>query len=312
MRKMQRIAITGATGSIGIAIINQMISRHIEVLAICNPRSTRNSRIPNSPLVRLIECDLSRLEELKNSDLPRCDVFYHLGWSGTVGDGRNDTDLQIQNIRYSLAAAELAKCLSCHTFIGAGSQAEYGRVEGILHPDTPVNPENGYGIAKLCAGNMTRLKCEQMNLRHIWIRILSVYGPYDGPNTLVMSMISKLSSGIVPQTTGGEQLWDYLYSEDAGNAFYLAGQYGKDGAVYCLGQGKARPLKEYIMTIRDVTAPEMKVDIGAIPYAPKQVMHLCADISALQNDTGFVPEVPFDEGIRNTVLWYNNRLGEGK
>lgn len=311
---MKRIIITGPTGAIGIAIINEMIAQHVEVIAVCNPKSARTNRIPQHPLVTIVKCDLNHLDELKKNELSQCDVFYHLGWIGTIGAERNDMYLQNRNVKIALDAVELAKSLGCHTFIGAGSQAEYGRVEGVLRADMPTNPENGYGIAKLCAGRMTRLRCEQLEIKHIWMRILSVYGPYDGPYTLVSSMITALLSGDIPKTTAGEQLWDYLYSADAARAFYLAGKNGKDGSVYCLGSGKAYPLVEYIRKIRDTAAPEAEIQIGAIPYTEKQVMHLQADISDLQNDTGFEPEISFDEGITKTIAWYRNTcmVGENK
>ena len=54
-------------------------------------------------------------------------------------------------------AVNLAHRLGCEFFIGAGSQAEYGRVEGKLNAQVPTNPENGYGMAKLCAGQMSRV-----------------------------------------------------------------------------------------------------------------------------------------------------------
>lgn len=309
---MKRIIITGPTGSIGIAIINQMIQNNVEVLAICRPNSKRISRIPKHKLVTVFEYDLSRLHEIPISELPECDVFYHLGWSGTFGASRDDMYMQNKNIRYSLDAVQLAERLRCHTFIGAGSQAEYGRVEGTLSNATPTNPENGYGIAKLCAGQMTRVLCEQKGLKHIWFRVLSIYGPYDGANTMVMSTIYKLLNHETPQFTKGEQLWDYLYSEDAGNAFYLAGEKGRHGTVYCLGSGKARKLVEFILEIQAAVGTGAKVDIGARDYAQKQVMCLCADIDNLKKDTGFCPQYTFKEGIEKTVSWCKNQVMESQ
>ena len=173
------------------------------------------------------------------------------------------------------------------------------------------SPENGYGMAKWCAGMMSRLRCQQLGMEHIWIRVLSIYGPCDGPNTMVMSTINKLLAGETAETTKGEQLWDYLFSKDAGKAFYLAGENGKNGAVYCLGSGQKYPLHEYITKIREATAPEAVIHFGAVPYAENQVMHLCADITSLQEDTGFEPETSFEDGIRQTVNWYKKeRVGE--
>ena len=80
------------------------------------------------------------------------DVFFHFAWLGTTGAARNDMYLQNQNVRYALDAVAAAKRFGCHAFIGAGSQAEYGQVEGLLTPETPAFPEMGYGIGKLCAG----------------------------------------------------------------------------------------------------------------------------------------------------------------
>ena len=45
------------------------------------------------------------------------------------------------------------------------------------------------------------------------------------------------------------------------------------------------------------------IGIGEVPYMPKQVMYLCADINKLTKDTGFVPEWSFEEGIKETVEW---------
>ena len=81
--------------------------------------------------------------------------------------------------------------------------------------------------------------------------------------------------------------------------------------MYCLGSGQKYPLHEYITKIREATAPEAVIHFGAVPYTENQVMHLCADITSLQEDTGFEPETSFEDGIRQTVNWYKKeRVGE--
>jgi nucleoside-diphosphate-sugar epimerase len=151
---------------------------------------------------------------------------------------------------------------------------------------------------------MTRILCEQKAMEHIWVRICSVYGPYDGENTMVMSLIGKLLRGERPALTGGEQLWDYLYAADAGRALALLQDKGISGRIYCLGSGQARPLLSYIEDIRDSIDPNAGLGVGEVPYAPNQVMHLCADITALTEDTGFTPEYTFARGIQETIAWY--------
>ena len=308
---MKKAVITGPTGAIGMALIQCLADNGIDVVAVVRPRSARADRIRESEHVSVVYCDLKELDRLPSLIEGGADVFYHFAWDGTFGDSRNNMYLQNNNVKYALDAVDAAYELGCKTFIGAGSQAEYGRYEGDLNASVPAFPENGYGIAKLCAGQMTRIACQQKGIRHIWTRILSIYGPYDGDKTMVSSTIIKLMNSEKPSCTKGEQMWDYLYSKDAARAFMMLADGGVDGRVYCLGGGIARPLKDYINLIRDAVGNDVEIGFGDIPYSDKQVMHLCADIKELTKDTGFTPIYTFEQGIGETVGWWRGHLTKG-
>ncbi len=304
---IKRAVISGATGAVGMALIEELTSRGIEVLVLCREGSARSANIKESALLHKADCSLDKLADF---ELPnqKFDAYFHLAWEGTTGAARNDMFLQNRNVKHTLDAVELASRLGCSVFVGTGSQAEYGRVDGEkLSSKTPTNPDNGYGIAKLCAGQMSRIACAQHGIRHIWVRILSVYGPFDGPNSLVSVAISKLLSGERTAFTKGEQMWDYMYSGDTARAMTELALCGRDGGVYCLGSGRPRPLCEYIKAIRDIAAPDAELGLGEIPYPEKQVMYLAADISELERDTGFVPSTEFETGIARTIEWYKER-----
>ena len=310
-----RVIITGATGTIGMALIRKCIEDDVEAVVLANPDSSRLSRLPDDPHVKVIKCGLSDLADADGDCLGLekisgsgryADAMFHLAWGGTFGDARNNRGLQQQNAKYAEGAAKLAGRLGCDVFVGAGSQAEYGRVSGVISASTPCAPENEYGRAKLEAGIATRRLCAQLSIRHIWPRILSIYGPYDGEKTMIMSLISSLLEGAVPPLTKGEQMWDYLFADDAADALMLLARKGRDGCIYPIGSGVARPLREYIETIRDVIDPQLKLGFGQVPYSDKQVMHLCADISELTAHTGFVPHVSFEEGAKRTVDFVRN------
>ena len=251
----------------------------------------------------MVPCDAAELAALPELIPEKADAFFHFAWTHTIGPGRNDMPAQIENIRYTIAACRAAAQLGCQVFIGAGSQAEYGRVEGVLTAHTPCFPENGYGMAKLCAGQMSRVECQALGMAHIWTRILSVYGPHDGPATMISGTIRKLLHGEKPALTAGIQQWDYLYAGDAADAFYALAVNGQDGKVYPLGSGVARPLRDYIEALRNTIDPALPLGLGEIPYSPLQVMHLQADTSALQADTGWYAATTFEEGIRKTIEW---------
>lgn len=297
-RKIRSAVVTGPTGAIGTALCRRLLKENIKVYAVVNPASERKCVIPEG--AEKIECDISEYASLTDM-IGNADAFFHLAWKGTTGEARNDAFMQEANVGYAAEAAETAGRLGCCVFIFAGSQAEYGRAEGKLAPDTPCFPENAYGIAKLCAGSMTELKCRKYNTDYIRMRVLSVYGPNDGASSMIMSTAGKILKGETPALTKGEQEWDYLYSDDAADAFYRCALYGQSGKIYTLGSGCARPLREYVEIMRDSINKDISLGFGEIPYSEKQIMHLEADITELTRDTGFVPEVTFEDGIRKML-----------
>ena len=300
---MKKIVINGAGSMLGINLIEYAIKKNTEVLAIIRENSIKRSLMPDSNLVKVIECDLDNLHSIK-IDESGYDAFYHFAWAGTIGEERNDTYSQEMNIKYTLDSVNLAARIGAEKFIGAGSQAECGKVDGKINPNTKTNPENGYGAAKLCAGIMGKSYAKNLGIDFIWTRILSVYGKYNDERTMIMSTIKAMLDGRQIKYTKAEQQWDYLYSEDAAKALYLIGESGKNNEIYCIGSGCKRELREYIEIIRNQINPEIELKFGEIPYQENQVMNLVADITNLTKDTGFVPETTFEEGIKKTIDWY--------
>lgn len=298
---------------IGAALIKECIKKGIEVYAVIRASSGKKMRLPESEKLHIVDCSLEELEALPQKITEKCDTFYHIAW-GNTGENRNSsTELQSRNIAYTLAAVKTAHALGCRRFIGAGSQAEYGPMDvDKISPDSPVNPTTPYGAAKLASGQLARMLCKELGMECIWPRIFSVYGIYEKETTMVASGLRKMLAGEKTSFTPALQRWDYLFSADAGRAYYLIGEKGKDGAVYCVGSGKAALLKDYIEIMAELTGAE-ETGIGARPYPEGAVMNLCADISSLTADTGFVPEYTFREGIRETITWLKTgNTGETK
>ena len=306
---MKRAIVTGPTGVVGMALVRKLIENNIEVFAVVRDNSKRINTLPKHPLVNIVKCDISNYENLKQLIKTKCDIFFHLAWTGGENPlNRFDVYLQTENIRYSLEAVQAAVDLDCSVFIGAGSQAEYGINSGIMKPDTYPKPVSGYGMAKLCAGQMTRYMCKINGIRHIWPRILSVYGVGDDKPTLISTAIKSMLNGERLSMTKGEQLWDYLYSDDLADAFLAMADKGKDGAIYVLGSGKVRQLRDYVSIIRDYINPSIEIGFGENPYLIDQVMHLEADITTLTQDTQWTPKVDFETGIYGLIEYYKTKV----
>lgn len=299
---MHKIAITGATSMLGVATIKNCLSQNISVIAFVRKCCTKIERLPKSHLLTVVECDLDELENFEPiATQKNVDVFYHFGWAYTDKDGRNDAEKQYKNIGYTLASVRLAQKLMCKKFIGAGSQAEYGVTNEMLSAYTPCNPLIAYGVAKYAAGKLSRLECEKIGMEHIWLRILSVYGKNDNSQTLVSQLIYNAKNNIAMSLSNCEQIWDFLYEDDAASAFVAIGKFGVNGKTYMIGSGQGKMLREYVETLIDIVNPTYKPDYGKIPYNKNQPMHLVANISELTADTSWQPKVSFAEGIKNII-----------
>ena len=284
---------------IGAALTKYAVSIGIEVLCIIRKESNKIKNIIESDLIIIEYCNINEYSNFNIND--KYDIFFHLAWDKTFNTSRDDVQSQLKNIQYTLDAVHLAKKLGCKKFIGAGSQAEYGIVKESLKPETPVNPQSGYGIAKYTAGKLSKLLYSQLDIQFNWARILSVYGPLDGENSLIMYTIRELLANHSPELTKCEQIWDYLYCDDAAKALLAIGGYGVNGKCYPLGSGQGLLLSEYILKIKDIISPNTEVNFGIKDYYPHQPMYLCADITELSKDTGWKPEISFEDGIKKII-----------
>ena len=308
---MKRAVITGANGSLGASLVQLLLAQNIEVLALVRKGADGAANLPSHPLLRVAVCELNELHAFAPlAQMPAYDVFFHFAWNGTYGSPRDDVYLQSDNIRHTLDAISLAKRLGCSRFIGAGSQAEYGLPpEGEkLTSSTPTSPTSGYGIAKLTAGLLGGLHAKQLGIVFNWVRVLSIYGPMEKPYSLTMSTILSLLRGEETHFTKGGQLWDFLYCDDAARAFLLVAKHGRDGQTYVLGSGQPLALSEAITSIGKSINAQARLGIGDLPYPPNQIMYLCADISLLTADTGFIPQIPYAQGIAKTIQQVKERL----
>lgn len=300
MSMKERIIITGATSFIGLALTDLLLGEGYPVTAVIRPGSMGKGLLPRSDNLQVIESELGGVDGL---ELPGpCRTLFHIGWSSDYPNSRYNLEGQLLNVDYTRRAVELAHSAGCGTFLCVGSQAECGRVEGMITADTPANPENAYAEAKCRTYEMSRELCERYGIKQCWPRLLSAYGPYDRPHTFIMSCIrAGLDTASMEMTPCG-QIWDYIYVGDVARALFMVAEKGGHGVRYPIGSGTGRPLREYVKAIAETTGhPGLLDGIGKKPYGDRQVMNLVADISRLTADTGFAPATPFEDGLSRTI-----------
>jgi len=237
----------------------------------------------------------------------RPDVVYHLGWSGSGHAGRDDPRQQSQNVGDAVALVELAAGAGATTWVGLGSQAENGPTAAVLDESTPVRPTTAYGAAKLSAGTLTRERCAARSLRHVWLRLLTAYGPAEDPSYLIPQVILSLLRGSRPALTEGSQPGDFLHVTDASRALRAVALNESCAGTFVLSSGHHRPVREIALTLRDLIDPRLELGFGEV--VPKEpLLGLRGNPRALERATGWSSNVSLETGLAGCVDWYSRNL----
>lgn len=300
-----KVLLTGAAGFVGSYVLRQLVETPgAQVAALVrDPEGAWRIR-EELGRVQVLRAALEDGDALtKAIEAFRPSHVVHLAWSGVLGRNRNDA-AQHLNVFHSMRLLERALQAGARHFVGLGSQAEYGPCQSRIDEATPTNPTTMYGAAKLATCLMAGRLCELSGARFAWLRLFSSYGPQDSPEWMVPYLALKLLHRERPAVTAAEQLWDYIYIEDAAAAIVAATVSDCASGVFNLGSGTAPRLRDIIEKVRDAIDPRLPVGFGEVPYRPDQVMHLEADITRLTRATGWRPRVGLAEGIGKTVEWY--------
>lgn len=139
-----------------------------------------------------------------------------------------------------------------------------------------------------------------------WARIHAAFGPGEDPRRFVPTLVRDLSRGDRVATTTGEQVRDFLYVEDLGDA--MAALTVSDVAgIVDIGTGKPIKVRDFAERIAGLVAGPGGVDHGALPERPGEPAVLVADTRRLHDEVGFAERIGTEEGLRRTVEWWAKR-----
>lgn len=299
-----RCIVTGATGFIGKALCMELLSQGHDVLAIIRPDSLRKSSLVSligEEKIRILELSLGELENYASMEKVSADIFFHLAWNGSAGADRDNFDIQEKNLFYLADAIRAAKACGCRSFVGAGSQAEYGVLLGKASEDEAVpRPFMMYGAAKNAACLMGRILAKQYGIRFVWPRIYSVYGVGENPGTLVNYVIETLCQGKRPELSNCENMWNFLYITDCVKQLAAMGLSVNAEGIYHVASQDTRPLKDFVKEIRDIVAPGIELGFGCRSADPKKTFWLEPDVSKIEKIIK-LDYVSFEDGIRSKL-----------
>jgi nucleoside-diphosphate-sugar epimerase len=298
---MKRAFVTGASGFIGAAVVKRLLNTGWQI-AVLQRTSTPGERLRDvANKLHFISGSSGSVKSFEDTFRHwHPDTLFHLGWGGVGSRQYNDTAIQLQNLQFTVELARLcADCRISH-FIGAGSQAEYGPKDQLIHESECPIPTTLYGAAKLSSCLLTQTICQLAGLRHSWLRIFSTYGPGDNPNWLLPSLIRQLLQRQRPQLTACEQTWDYLHVDDAAAAFESVAAAEATG-IFNVASGVEVPLRDIVLQVRDAVDPGLDLGFGEVPYRPDQVMRMQVSTERLRTLANWKPTIALKDGLYGLI-----------
>lgn len=299
---MKKAIVTGANGFIGSAVVKYLISKNVEVIALC--RDSHVNNIPESSLIKTVPMELNNMKEIiKRIQQDNYDIFYHFAWQGCSGEERANTKLQLQNAQWTVDALEAAHEIGCKRFICAGSIMEHETIAAAYTQGNRPGLGYIYGGGKLIAHVMCMSVAAKLGIELVWPEITNAYGVGENSPRMVNTAIRKCINKGKPQFTSATQNYDFVYIDDVARAFYLIGKNGKPFHEYLIGSSNARPLKSFLLEMQESIAPDLEFIFGNIPFTGINLPLEKFDCSQTEKDTGFKAEVSFAEGTKRTMKW---------
>lgn len=293
------VIVTGAASFLGLAVLRQLLEHGHQVTAVVRPGSKNRAKLLQHEGLAVLELDMKDIGHLCGR-IPNADIFLHMAWGGVGSAGRQDVNIQKENIDCSILAVRTAAALGCRRFVFSGSQAEYGIQSDIIYEDVPCRPVSEYGKAKLEFGNHAKTLCKSLKIEYIHTRIFSVYGPGDHPWSLVSSCLRTWKQGGHMELGDCLQLWNYLYIDDAARGLTALMEQGS-GGIYNLAGADTRVLRSYIEEMYAACGGTGSYEYGKRKPNAEGSAPLQPAIDKIRNRTGFRPQVSFAEGINETL-----------
>jgi UDP-glucose 4-epimerase len=209
----------------------------------------------------------------------------------------------------TLHVLDSARRCGVRRVVYAGSASAYGIPDGDTQSErTAVRPLSPYAAAKLAG----EVYCEAFSatyaLETVRLRFFNIFGPRqraDSPYSGVIAIFAAaLSEGRTPTIFGdGLQTRDFTDVSDVVQALLLAAERpGVSGEVFNIGTGHGTSLLDL------VAALNRQLGTAVVPKHAEprtgDIRHSCADISKARTMLGYVPRVPFEEGLARTLAWY--------
>ena len=309
-----KLLVAGGAGFIGSNFIRYLLAAHADWQVVNVDKLTYAGNLANLKdlegddrygFVRADICDAPRIGEIVAAEQP--DAIVNFAAETHVDRSINDPSLFLKtNVLGTQVLLEAARRQGIARYVQISTDEVYGSLgsEGKFTEESPLRPNSPYAASKTAGDLLVRAWFKTYGVPAIVTRCSNNYGPYQFPEKLIPFFITLLRENKpVPVYGDGMNVRDWIHVDDHSRAIDAVLLRGRPGEIYNIGGGNERTNIEITkMLFSFLGKPESLMKF--VPDRPGHDRRYAIDDMKVRREMGIAPQVPFEEGLRETVRWY--------
>jgi dTDP-glucose 4,6-dehydratase len=311
---MITMLVTGGCGFIGSNFVHYVLDNDPEVAVINFDALTYAGNLANlaavasHPRYRFVRGDITDRAAVQTAvGQGAVDSIVHFAAESHVDRSILDASPFVRtNVLGTQVLLDVALARKVRRFVMVSTDEVYGSLgpTGFFTEETPLGPNSPYSASKAAADLLVRAYHHTFGLDGVITRCSNNYGPYQFPEKLVPLFICNLlRDEQVPVYGDGLNIRDWIHVRDHCAAVHRVWRSGRSGEVYNIGGRCERTNLDLTHTLLRVMGKPTSL-IRYVKDRPGHDRRYAIDCSKISRELGWEPVVPFDDGLRETVRWY--------
>lgn len=320
-----RVLITGITGFAGSHLADYLLADHpdVKIFGTCRWRSPMINIAHLTDRVELIEADLQDYSSVHRAvEIARPDAIFHLAAQSFVPTSWNAPAATLDtNVVGQINLFEAVRALAIDPTIQiACSSEEYGLVypeETPIKETNPLRPLSTYAVSKVAQDYLGYQYFQSYGIKAIRTRGFNHTGPRRGQVFVTSNFarqLARIKAGHqepIIRVGNLEAIRDFTDVRDMMRAYWLAVHRAKPGEVYNIASGEGIKIADLLDRLIALTDVEVEIRQDPERMRPSDVEILLGDSSKFRADTGWEPEITFEQTLKDIVEYWRERVAEG-